>query len=176
MIAWPDVVNVFALATFLLLISGIVFLLTYGITRIFYKLKSMRGTRQVLKGIWGGFPLGFTGMAAGFLTGSSRAPAVTALVPAILTFVGLSVVYLMGKGNLRALLAGLIVLIFSINLLIGTFLGTVSRDRAEQLSESLEVSKIRAEKEFALRQYRNALGLPAQPPRVALPAASSERP
>jgi hypothetical protein len=176
MIAWQDIANVFVLTGFLLIISGIIFLMTYAIARFFLRLKRALGTGQVFKGVWGGFPLGFAGMAAGFLTGSSRAPAVTALVPAILTFVGLSVVYLMGKGNLRALLAGFIVLTFSINLLMGTFLGTVSRDRTEQLSESLETLKIRAEREFAIRRYRSALGLPPEPPRSNLPAASSERP
>jgi hypothetical protein len=47
-----------------------------------------------------GLPLGFTGIVAGFLTGSSRSPAVSALVPAILTFIGLVVVYMLGKGRL----------------------------------------------------------------------------
>jgi len=115
-------------------------------------------------------------MAAGFLTGSSRVPAVAAVVPAILTFVGLTVVYLMGKGKLRALLAGMIVLLFSINLLLGTLLGTVSRDRQEQLETSVAVSEARAEKELAIRKYRSALGLPAVPPKAGTPGADPEKP
>jgi hypothetical protein len=176
MISWQDIVNVLIFTGFLFLFSGTIFLLTYAVTKLLSRLKGVRATQPLFRGIWGGFPLGFTGMAAGYLTGSSRTPAVAALVPAILTFVGLSVVYLMGKGNFRALLAGIIVLIFSLNILLGTFLGTVSRERTEQLRASVEASEIRAEREFAIRQYRNGLGLPAEPPKSASPAAEFERP
>jgi hypothetical protein len=174
MISWPDIINVFTFTCVLLLISLVIFLASYYANLIVFKVKMAHGTRQILRGLWGGFPLGFTGLAAGFLTGSSRTPAVTALVPAILTFVGLSVVYLMGKGSLRAIVAGSIVLVFSTNLIVGTLLGSVSRERAEQLSGSAEVSKARAEREFAIRRYRSALGLPPETPKSA--ASTSEKP
>lgn len=176
MITWQDVVDVFVFTGALFLISSAIFLLTYVVIKVVSKWKSVWGTEQLLRGVWGGLPLGFTGIAAGFLTGSSRAPAVTALVPAILTFVGLSVVYLLGHGNFRALLAGIIVLMFSFNLLLGTFLGGVSRERFDQLSLSLAALEISAEKEFALRRYRTGLGLPADPPRRAVPALESDKP
>jgi hypothetical protein len=176
MITLQDIGDVFILTILLFAFSGLLFLTAYLGTWLYSKRKSILGIDQIRKGIWVGMPLGFTGMAAGFLTGSSRAPAVAALVPAILTFVGLSVVYLIGRGTFRGILAGIMVLMFSFNLLFGTFLGSASRDRADQLSSSLAALKRNAEKEFAIRRYRSSFGLPPDPPRLTRPTTESDKP
>ena len=54
----------------------------------------------IVSGLFVGLPMGFTGMAAGFLTGLSRLPAVSALVPAILAnFCRISYCLYDGKGS-----------------------------------------------------------------------------
>jgi hypothetical protein len=97
--------------------------------------------------------------------GSSRSSAVGAVVPAILTFIGLIVVYLMGKSRLRAVVAGFIVFVFSVDLLVGTVLGSASRDRHEELLASVEYQELKADQEIAIRQYRDGLGLPLDEPK-----------
>jgi hypothetical protein len=167
MITWTDLRDSFWLAGFLLLVSLVVFFIVYGIGRLWIRrsIVSSRRADVVLSGFLVGISLGFTGMIAGFLTGSSRAPAVSALVPAILTFIGLLIVYLIGKGGLRSTIAGFVVFIFSANLLIGIVLGSASRDRHEEYLESLTVQKLKADQEFGIRQYRRVLGLPLDAPK-----------
>jgi hypothetical protein len=167
MITWEDLRDSFLLTGFLLGVSFLVFLLCYVVAGSVARLlvKAKRSRNLVLLGLTGGLPIGFTGMVAGFLTGSSRASAVSALVPAILTFIGLIVVYLIGKGRLRAFLAGFIVFIFSADLLVGTVLGSASRDRHEELLSSVRVQEMKAEQESAIRDYRASLGLPLDVPK-----------
>jgi hypothetical protein len=140
MITWSDLTNGFWLLGFLFLISLVIFVLSYGAARIwFFKSTTVPagGKTVLLAGLLSGLPLGFTGMVAGFLTGSSRAPAVSASVPAILKFIGLIVVYLIGRGRLRAIIAGFAVCVFSADLLVGAVLGTSSRDRYEEIAGSI---------------------------------------
>lgn len=148
---------------FLFLLSVIIFSFFYSILAIYLwflrYISSSRRRRVVLSGLMAGLPLGFTGMVSGFLTGSSRSPAVSALVPAILTFIGLIVVYMLGKGHLRAAIAGFAVFIFSVNLLIGTVLGSASRDRHEEEVASARVRELKADQEFKVRLYCKGLGL-----------------
>ncbi len=113
-------------------------------------------------------------MVAGFLTGASRAPAVNAVVPAILTFVSLIVVYMIGKSSPRSTIAGFAVFVFSVDILVGSFLDTASRDRREELLASVEFQKWKAEQEFAIRLYRGALGLPPELPSPSPPVLSRE--
>jgi hypothetical protein len=112
-----------------------------------------------LSGLLVGFPLGFTGVVSGFLTGSSRSPAISATVPAALTFLGLIVIYLIGKGRLHSIIAGFCVFAFSVNLMVGTVLGSASRDRHEDELTSVEVRESKADQEFKLRLYCKGLGL-----------------
>jgi hypothetical protein len=113
----------------------------------------------IRKAFSAGLPLGITGMVAGFLTGSSRSPAVSALVPAILTFIGLVIVYMIGKGHLRAAMSGFAVFLFTVQLLIGTVLGSASRDRREEALASAQVRESQADQEFKFRLYCKGLGL-----------------
>jgi hypothetical protein len=167
MITWGDLGNSLWLSAFLVIVSFLLFLPCFGVARLW--LGSKVGQRNRPGFIYGslisGLSLGLTGMIAGFLTGSSRAPAVSALVPAILTFTGLLVIYLIGKSALRAALAAFAVFLFSVNLLVGTVLGSTSRDRHQELLTSVEVRKAKADDEFAVRQYRQGLGLPPEEPK-----------
>jgi hypothetical protein len=105
---------------------------------VFYNSASVRwrARRLTLTGIQIGLPLGFTGVVARFLTGSSRAPAVSAIVPALLTFIGIMVVYMIGKGALRSIIVSFAVFVFSADLLIGSVLGSASGDRHDEILAS----------------------------------------
>jgi hypothetical protein len=157
-----DFFNSIWLVGVLLVVSLLIFLFLYIAARIFYRPKGIgtRGRGLTLSGFQAGLPLGFVGMVAGFLTGSSREPAVSAIVPAILTFIGLVVVYMIGKSNLRSIIVGFAVFVFSVDLLVGSVLGSASRNRYDELLTSIEFQKRKADQEFAIRLYRRALGLP----------------
>jgi hypothetical protein len=88
MITWSDLRDGFWLGGFLLLTSTLVLLPIYAVARFWItsSITSPGGAKLMLRAFLGSASLGFTGMVAGFLTGSSRAPAVTALVPAILIY------------------------------------------------------------------------------------------
>jgi hypothetical protein len=176
MITWSDLGNGFWLWGFLFVVSLLVYLPVYCIARIWVNSFTIaeRSKRIIGTGLLSGISLGFAGIVAGFLTGSSRAPAVSALVPAVLTFVGLVVVYLIGKSVLRSTLAGFIVFVFSANLLVGTVIGSASRDRHEEYVQSPQFLKLKADQEFAVRQYRRALGLPLDAPKKDQTETSSD--
>lgn len=161
MITWDDLKNGFLLGGFLFLVSSVIFAFSFGVASIWqHSNVLLRGKRIISMGLLVGAPLGFTGIIAGFLSGSSRSPAMTALIPAILTFIGLAIVYLMGRGPLRAIISAFAVFVFSFNLLVGAFLGSASRDRHAEFLRSVGVQKLNAEREFAVRAYRKGLGLP----------------
>ena len=107
-------------------------------------------------------PFGITGIVAGFLTGVSRSPAVTALIPAILTIFGGSIVYLISQGMQTAILAGISITVFSTSLLLGTIFGSLERQQFDVSKNSLS-EKLRAvEHELAVKTYRKSLGLPEE--------------
>jgi hypothetical protein len=174
MVTWSDLGDSFWISACLFVLSLLVFLPCYGATGIFFRVTKFhqRGKAVLLAGLMSGLPLGFIGIVAGFLTGPSRAPAVGAVVPAILTFIGLMVVYLLGKGRLRSVITGFAVLVFTADFVVGTVLGTASRERHDERLASLEYLKFKADQEFALRQYRRALGLPLDAPQ-AKPSGST---
>jgi hypothetical protein len=161
MITWIDLKNSLWLSGFLLVISIALFLLAYGSAYVWYERAiTSSGAKAALRvGLLGGLPLGFAGLVAGFLTGSSRSPAVSALVPAILTFTGLIVAYMIGKGQVRGNIAGFSIFVFSAQLLVGTVLGSASRDRHEEDLASVRVREFKADQEFKVRLYCKGLGL-----------------
>lgn len=178
MITWSDLRDSFWLSAFLFAVSLFVFLLSYGVARLAHKFTGSisRERAIVLVGFMSGFPIGFTGIVAGFLTGSSRSPAVSALVPAILTFIGLMVIYIIGQGRLKSIIAGFAAFVFSAELLVGIVLGSASRDRHQELLGSVEVQNRKAEDELAIRLYRKGLGLPLDVSKSASPATTPEKP
>jgi hypothetical protein len=125
-------------------------------------LKSLASSNQVKVAVGGLFvalPMGFTGIVAGFLTGFSRIPAVSALVPAILTFVGLVVVYMMDKTRASAIIAGCTVFLFTGNLLIGTVLGSDDRAKYDSFIAGASFRDSLADQEFLVRRHCVAIGL-----------------
>jgi hypothetical protein len=167
MINFSDIINGFGLTGVLLLISFAMLATTYAVSSLVQKFAfGVRHNTGVMRaGFLSALPVGFSGVVAGFLTGLSHSPAVGAVVPAALTFIGLVVVYMISKGRLRAVIAGFVVFVFSADLMVGTFLGSALRTRQDELSRSVDIQKRRAEQEFAIRQYRSALGLPPDPPK-----------
>jgi hypothetical protein len=111
-------------------------------------------------GIFTGVPFGIVGMISGYMTGSSRVGAISALVPAALTLVGGVGVYLFGKGGKSAILAAFAIIDFSVLMLVGSLIGGRERVQTEAAQASLENMEVQIEKEFALEQFRRGLGLP----------------
>jgi hypothetical protein len=181
MITWDDLIGSIWLGAFLLVVSSLVFLIAFGVVYFGGRRSTivsrilLRGRRAVLLGLMAGFPLGFTGIVAGFLTGSSRSPAVSALVPAILTFIGLIVIYMIGKARLRAMIAGFTVFVFSANLIVGTVLGSASRDRHQADLASVKVRELKADQEFKVRLYCKGLGLISDLSKPCVPESGPEK-
>lgn len=159
MIEFVDVEGALGTAGLLLALSSILFspfFAFYILTNLSY---SPHAQRIISRGLLAGVPIGYTGIVAGFLTGLSRSPAVDALVPAILTFVGLTIVYIMGKGRARPIIVGFAVLLFSSNLLLGTLLGSAARTRYEEYLTSAVVQDSKVDQEFLVRRHCKGLGL-----------------
>ena len=106
-------------------------------------------------------PFSTIGIISGVLTGLSRTPAVSALIPAVLTFVGAVVAFQIAKTKIDTIVAALATISFSIFLLIGTLLGSAEREIYDARKNSLEQQLRDVETEFAVEQYRKGLGLPA---------------
>lgn len=100
------------------------------------------------------------GLAAGYLTGFSREPAVGAVLPAVLSLMGGVAVFLVGKNVTTRMIVGLSILIFSISLVLGTSWGAVMRQTAEDFRTSEIFLKQHALTEVEVKEFRQALGLP----------------
>ncbi len=100
------------------------------------------------------------GITSGFLTGVSRSPAVSALVPGVLTLFGGLVAYLMSRGLAQALLTTVAVVTFSATLLLGTIAGSLMRQSADDSENSIAKGYRESERELAIQVYRKSLGLP----------------
>lgn len=111
---WFDVGYGLLLVVILVCVCAVLFLIPYVAIRLGLggTLATAETKRLVLDGLTGGIPLGFTGLICGYLTGTSRTPAVGAVIPAALTLIGLLVVYLIGKDSHKALSAGMAVFLF----------------------------------------------------------------
>jgi hypothetical protein len=164
-----DIIDSLVLTGFLLVLSIVLFIFGYLFSLILAIISKTEPRRKTIlyKALLAGIPFGFVGIVSGFMTGSSRSDSVSALTPAILTFVGLFAVYFIGKNWLKNIVASFSVFIFSANLLVGIFLGTSSRERYAESISSVQRQKQLAEEEFAIRRYRVNLGLPPVPPKPA---------
>jgi hypothetical protein len=114
-------------------------------------------------GMFVGVPFGIVGMISGYLTGSSRVSAISAIVPAALTLVGGVAVYLFTKGGKSAVMAAFAVVNFSVMILIGVSIGARHRVQAEDYEKSYDYRVRDLETEFRLQQYRHGLGLDTAP-------------
>jgi hypothetical protein len=110
-------------------------------------------------GIFIGIPFNIIGMVSGYMTGSSRVGAISALVPACLTLIGGVAVYLLSKGGKTGLLAAFAVVNFSTAILIGVLIGARERLQTEQIENSYDYKENEINKEFLLKRYRRGLGL-----------------
>lgn len=99
------------------------------------------------------------GMVAGYLTGASRAPAVAAVIPALLTFIGGFTIYLVARERRSAATANSAILGLSTMLLLGSLIGSLDRRLHESFQLSLAKKQKEVEIEFAIEQYRKGLGL-----------------
>lgn len=113
------------------------------------------------------FPFSTIGIISGFLTGLSRNAAVTALIPAVLTFVGAVVAFQVVKSKSATVTASLATIFFSFFLLFGSLLGAAEREVYEARKGSLDQQLREVEIEFEVERYRKGLGLPPGKPRKA---------
>jgi len=161
-IPWSDISESFWNAFILLLISIASFVVSCILAGIWVAIVN-RSTkiysqhrRAIVIALTTGPGLSFTGLIVGFLTGVSRAPAVTALVPAILSFFGLLIVYLLGEERYNAAAASFCVFVFSANIFIGATFGSASR---VHYTEDPGVIERTINQEFSSRMLCKGLGL-----------------
>jgi hypothetical protein len=108
------------------------------------------------------------GLVTGIITGNSRDSAVGAVLPAVLTIVGAIAIYIFtSKQGAVHVLASLIVLALSTNLLMGAFWGSRLRQDYEAYRESGAYRWQRELDEAALRLLRQEHGFPEPEPRSA---------
>jgi hypothetical protein len=125
---------------------------------------SLVGVYWLMKlGIFVGVPFSIVGMISGYMMGSSRESAISAIVPAGLTLIGGMAVYLFTKGGKTSVLAAFAVINFSVLMLVGVLIGARERVQTEQIQNSYEYRENEIHKEYLLQLYRRGLGLEEQP-------------
>lgn len=117
------------------------------------------------------FSMALLGMTAGQLTGQSREPAVGAVIPAVLTFIGGLLIYIITTKNEKfQSLVSITIISFSLTLLVGTFWGSQlrhefevnSRNQQAMLYNEYILQQVRLEKlknEKQIQDARKLLGL-----------------
>jgi hypothetical protein len=103
------------------------------------------------------------GLVAGYLTGFSRAPAVGAVLPAVLSLLGGVTAFILGRSRESRLLVGTMLFVFSLTLVIGSSWGAIMRDHAERFDQSEQTLMRRAYIESEVNAFRKELGLPPLP-------------
>jgi hypothetical protein len=103
------------------------------------------------------------GVVTGFLTGISRTAAVGLVLPAILSLVGGLGIFLIGTDPARRIIVSLSVFAFSVNLLVGSNCGAITRTIAEEQTFGSNYLRKKALIEVQVREFRKALGLPEWP-------------
>lgn len=170
MITLADMRDALQLTAVIFAAALLIFLVCYAVAYAAAGWVKTDATKRSMRfGLLIAFPMSVLGTVSGFLTGTSREPAVSALVPAALTFFGLLVVYLIGKTQEKAAVAGFAAVVMALGLLLGVKMGASSRDRHEADVKSVLAQNADADAEFAIRQHRVQLGLPDTPPATAAP-------
>ena len=110
-------------------------------------------------------PLGISAVVLGFLSGLSFEPSISSLITGLVSLISGSAIYIFGKDRAFILPVSLAILVFSLNLLAGTTLGSEVRDRAlynasvlarnRLLNDAISTSII----EFRVKTFRENLGL-----------------
>lgn len=104
------------------------------------------------------------GIVTGYLTGLSRQPAVSAVLPAVLSLFGGLAVYLIGTDQSKRLAVSLAVLAFATSLVLATSWGAAIRGAGEKYEISEAYLKQRAFIEKEVVDFRRELGLPEERP------------
>ena len=122
------------------------------------------------------FAFSLLGSVTGVLAGFSRQPVIGAVLPAVLSLVGALALYLVGQDSGNRALVSCAVIALSITLWIGANWGARMRDDSEQFKASAAFLKRQAVIELEVREFREALGLPATPGPLSKPQTKEEVP
>ena len=110
------------------------------------------------------FAFGLLGIVTGLLAGFSRASAMGAVLPAVLSLVGALGIYLVGAEKADQGLVAACVVALAFDLLVGSFWGATLRDDFEREPRSAAARMREALVEAEVRDFRRDLGLPEVPP------------
>lgn len=104
------------------------------------------------------------GIVTGYMTGLSRSPAVSAVLPSVLSLLSGGILFMLGKDNAKRAQVSLAVLLFSLALVTGATWGAVNRKVAEEYGNTLDAQRDFIDEEKAILDYRSRRGLPSAPP------------
>jgi hypothetical protein len=107
----------------------------------------------------GAFTFAILGLVIGSTLATSRTPAVDAVLPGILTFVGAVAAYLVTRTGAHVGVATVATVAFALHLFMGSVLGALQRGRAEAAAFDPDRLRWQADVEFTVNAYRDALGL-----------------
>ena len=118
---------------------------------------------KINTGFFAALPFGLAAIVLGFLSGLSYEPAISALITGIISLISGAAFIVFHKDIKILVPVGIVVVVFALNLLAGSTLGTGVRDEAifktedDKVNSLLEQSRV----EFRVNNYRSNLGLPA---------------
>lgn len=115
------------------------------------------------------FAFTLLGMVAGYMSGLSRQPAVTAVVPAALSLIAGLSIYIVGAKRADQVLIALCVIGLCTNLLLGIVWGARARVASEDHYASAPRKLWEADVEAYVIQHRRKLGLQDYPPAPSKP-------
>jgi predicted neutral ceramidase superfamily lipid hydrolase len=99
------------------------------------------------------------GIVTGYLTGFSREPAISAVLPAVLSLMGGLMIFLVGRNQESRGIVSISMFVFSFMLLMGAGWGAVMRDVSEEYKKSEIYLKQQAFIESEVNEFRKNLGL-----------------
>lgn len=120
------------------------------------------------------FSFTLLGMVAGYMTGLSRQPAVTAVIPAALSIIAGLSVYIVGAKRADQVLIALCVIGLCTNLLLGIVWGARARVATEDHYASTPRKVWEADVEAYVIQHRRELGLQDYPPESSKPKSDDK--
>jgi ABC-type uncharacterized transport system permease subunit len=143
---------------------------------------SSRDPRVLRDGFTVAFAMSLLGMVTGFLTGISRAPAIGAVLPAVLSLIAGLLLFMIGRESdpAKQRLVASCVTALIVNLLIGTLWGSVSRESMRSLTVTTEnqetlrevICDERLAYEIATRNKRVDGNLPDANPGLLVPGCT----
>ena len=165
---WTPFKNILVLSL-LSIVLFVVLWIIFALFVLFTRIRD-RSAEITLASLWAILPISIVAIIVGYLTANSRAPAVDALVPAVLTLIGGAFIYLIGKGPLRGIQVSAMMLAFALNLFVGAGIGAQVRERTNLAYNSVDALKAEADRDFQIMLYRRALGLPPYQPKTTAAA------